>query len=429
MAPDVSPQPEDSGGPSILSRGGFASVRKGSENAHLRPYAGVDLIYDGGLGTVSVDSQGRLNSINAYGVSARYGVAGVKDWKQTELEMDYRGGFRHYNSGQYFDGADNSLLLSVRHEASRRVAVEFSEEAALYQRSYSLPASMGSSYNTLSSGLTGNELFDTPTGVLMSMGRVTFQRTARMSMSAAGAGFLVRRRSQALAGLTGYFASGDVAYRLNRFSTIGVDYSFTHFDFTGQFGSSDMHGVSVDYSVRFNKRWEMAIRAGGYRVRVLRLGLVTLDPAIALLLGQSQGVEIVDRTIYAPNGDIRLTRAFRRGSWSAGYSRTMLPGNGVYLMSKSDSAQTSVSYNGWRRVALFGQASFTKYSAISQTLGRYRGIGAGGGLSAQLSRSFSLVARANVQRREVTHSSLSRVAPQLTVGIAWSPGDYPLAIW
>lgn len=429
VEPIVSRPAEDRGGPSLLSRAGFSSVRGEYETLTFRPYAAVEAVYGSGLGTTTVDAQGTRVLVDAYGVTGRYGVAGRKQWKKTDLELDYRGGFSHYSEHSFYDGADNSLLLSVTHQINKRVSVQFDQEAAIYNRSFNLPAAFGSSMNGLASSLTGNELFDSPTGMLMSMGRVIFQKTARLSMSAGGAGYLMRRRSAALMGMNGYLASGDVAYRLSRFSTIGVEYQFMHFDFTNMFGASDAHNVAMNYSVRMGRNWEMALRLGGYRVNIVRLTQVKIDPALAALLGQSYTVGIMDRTTYAPNGDLRLTRTFRRGAWSAGVSRRVVPGSDVYLTSKSDMAQTSFSYDGSRRVAVFGNLSYTRYASLSQQVGRYQGYGGGGGVSVRLSRSFSLVGRVNSERREVKNSSLDRVITQATVGIAWSPGEYPLAIW
>lgn len=428
VAPEVAEQKEDRG-PGLLSRGGFSWIRGEAENLTFRPYLGVDMVYGGGLGTTTFNSEGRLVETNSVGAEARYGVAGVKDWKKTEVQLDYRGAFRHYAKDSYYDGLDNSLLLSVSHRPSKRVTVEFGQQAAVYNRSSALPGGLGASYNTLAPALSGNEIFDSPTRMLMSLGRVTFNRSARLSVSAGGAGFLVRRRSAVLMGLNGYMASGDVAYRLSRSSTIGAEYAFTHFGFIHQYGSADMHGVFLNYTSRLDRNWELALRAGGYRTNVWRLGVVSIDPAIAALIGQGQALEIMNNTLYAPAADLRLTRRFRQGTWSAAYSRSVSPGSDIYLTSKNDSVSTSVYYSGSRRVAVNGNLRYNRYSGIAQRIGVFNGYGGGGGVSIRLGRAFSLVGRASAFRREIEGASLTRVITQASVGVLWSPGDYPLAIW
>ncbi len=435
LSPQGTPDPAerepspDYQGPAILSRGGAATVGRGSELLRLRPYISLNGIYDSNLSTLSVNSNGEIPSENGYGGEARIGVAGSHSWRTTLLDMDYRGSFRHYNQKTYYDGIDNSLNLNLRHQQSRKLIFEFGQSAARYSRSYFMPTGLGMSYDPLNASLTNNDLFDTPTNVLISTGRVIYQKSTRLAFGGAGTGFLVRRRSEALAGATGFGATGDITYRLSRFQTIGVDYSFNRFDFTGQFGSSDIHGVSLNYAARLTKRWELALRFGGYRVESLRLARVELDPALVAIFGQQSGIDIFHGLAYAPHAEVRLTRGFRRGSWSVGYSRSVTPGNGVYLTSNYDSAQTGFSYTGWRTVSLQASGGYTSYSSLTQTIGKYKNYTVGGGASIKLNRYMSMIARVDGRRYDISQSSYLKNAYRATLGLAWSPGDYPLSIW
>ncbi len=417
------------GGPSLLSRGGFAAVRNEVERIKIRPYISASGIYDSSLGTVSVDADGHVPTASGYGVETRFGVAGSRTWKNTILDLDYRGSFRHYDGQAYYDGVDNSLNLSVSHQVSRHVSLDFTEGAAMYQRSFFLPASIGVSYDPLMPGLTGNEMYDSPTQVLTSMGRLTYQMNARASVSLGGAGFMVRRRSSSLNGVTGYMGMADVAYRLSRRQTLAVDYTYSNFSFTKQFGDSELQSVALDYSVRVNRNWELAIRGGGYRVHSRRLIRVELDPALAVFFGSSYGVERYDKSVYAPHYEARLTRGFHRGTWSLSYSRLVTPGNGVYLTSKTDSFGMAASYSGSRRVSLQAQCSYAIYSSLTQSLDKYNGGSVGAGASVRMARSLSLLLRADARRYDVGISNLNRTSVRATIGLAWSPGEYPLAIW
>jgi hypothetical protein len=422
--------PQDYGGPAILSRGGAATVTRGSELLRFRPFVSLNGIYDTDLAAASINAAGEVPTSNGYGAEALVGVTGSHQWKRTLLDLDYRGSFRHYSQSTYYDGIDNSLNLNVTHQRSRRLIFEFGQTAARYTRSFFLPNGFTQlSYNPLTTSLTNNDLFDTPTNVLTSTGRVIFQKSARLAFGATGTGFFVRRRSEALAGVTGYGATGDITYRLSRFSTIGVDYNFNHFGFTGQFGASDIHGAALNFATRLTKRWELAFRFGGYRVESLRLQRVQLDPVLVAIFGQQSGIGTFHGVAWAPHAEGRLTRGFRRGSWSVGYSRSVMPGNGVYLTSNYDSAQVGVNYAGWRTVSLQGGGGYTSYSGLTQDLGRYRNYSAGGGASVKLSRYFSMVARLEGRRYDISQSSYKRLAYRATLGVAWSPGDYPLSIW
>lgn len=429
-APDTSEQqtPEYEG-PAILSRGGTATVARGTELIKLRPYVTVSGVYDNGLGTVSVDQLGQASTVGSFGEEARLGVTGTHGWKRTQMTLDYRGSLRHYAHNSYYDGMDNSLIMTLRHRASRRVTVELEENASRFSNSFSIPYSQGTYYNPLSYGLTSNELFNTPTSMLMSTARAIYERTSRLSFAAGASGFVVRRRSSALMGVNGFQATGDMSYRLSRYQTIGVDYSFSRFDFTRQVGFSEIHGVAFSYAIRVGQHWEFGMRAGGFRVRSQQVVRVPIDPAVAAIFGQSSGLEIADRTMYAPHLEGHLTRGFRRGSWSLSYVRTVMPGNGIYLTSGTDSAQTAYSYTGIARVSLQCRLGVDRLSSLSQTLGSYRGYSAGGGATVKLSRALSLIAQVGGRHFDANGTVFRRTIFHANLGLAWSPGERPLAIW
>jgi hypothetical protein len=422
-------QSPEYGGPAILSRGGTATVARTTVLLKLRPYVAVSGVYSSGLGTLSVDQQGQASTVDSFGEEARLGVTGTHSWKTTEMALDYRGALRHYNNGSYYDGMDNSLILTLSHAVSRRVTLEFAETASRYANSFSMPYSQGTYYTPMLYGLTGNEMFNTPTAMLMSAVRAVYQRSSRLSFSAGASGFIVRRRSQALMSANGVQATGDVAYRLSRYQTIGLDYSYNHFDFTRQVGTSEFHGVAVNYAIRVGKHWEFGLRAGGFRVRSQQLVRAPIDPAVAAIFGLTSGIEISDRTMYAPNLEGHLTRGFRRGSWSLSYVRTVMPGNGVYLTSSADRAQTSYSYTGLAKVTLQCRVGFDRMSSLAQTIGRYRSYSGGGGATVKLNRAFSLIAQVDGRRYEANGAVFRRTAFHANLGLSWSPGERPLAIW
>ena len=71
-----------------------------------------------------------------------------------------------------------------------------------------------------------NDFFDNRTISLSSQANLTMQRSTRLSVSIGGDGFITRRRSSALYGVTGIGAHGDFQYRLTRRST-SVRYTST----------------------------------------------------------------------------------------------------------------------------------------------------------------------------------------------------------
>lgn len=420
----------DYGGPAILSRGGTARVTRGGDLLGILPFASVSGIYDSGLATVSLDRSGNWRPRNGWGVETEFGANGVHNWKTSSLGLDYRGAFRHYSPQTYFDGMDNSLNLSYQKQVTPHFSFSIGENAARYQRSFFLPMAVSQFYDPTYWGLTQNELFDSTTSVYMTSGQMVYQSTARLSFGAEGSNFIVRRRSQSLFGVNGYVARGDVAYRLSRFQTIGFEYEFSRYDFTRAFGTTDIHGVAVNYSARLSRNWEAALRLGGYRAESARIQAVRVDPVIAAILRTSVLLAKMHDVAYIPHYDVRLTRGFRRGSFQIGYGRAVLPGNGVYGTSGSESAHIGGNYRESRTVSISGEVGYSTYSNLTgQRLGKYRSYDGRLGASYRLMKNVSLTLEGDARRYDIGGANLSRNYYRASLGLAWSPGEYPFSLW
>lgn len=416
-------------GPTILSRGGQPSVQQTGELFAIRPFATIDSIYDTGLVTAGLDQDGRLGHNSGFGVEATFGVTGARSWRHSSLALDYRGSARHYTEQTYYDGSDHTLLLNYQNQVGRRWLIALTEGASSFSQNTGLPFAMVQGYDPTFSMLTGNELFDGRTNALFSAAQAVYQRSARLSFGLGGNGFIVRRRSEALTGVMGTAATGDVSYRLGRYSTIGVDYSFSRFEYQNQFGESNLHGLAANYARRLNRSWELSLRAGALRVETSRLQVVFLDPAIAAILGRTTGVSIFYGATYVPQYGARLSRYFRRSVFSAGYDRTVTPGNGVFLTSTTEVVNASYSDVVSRRVAFsFGAATY-RLKALSQDLSGYRSYTGDAGVSYRLPHSLSLIARIYGITQGARSTQIDRNAYRVAVGIGWAPGDYPVSVW
>lgn len=425
-----SAQPEYSG-PVILSRGSGPSITRSRELLRLRPFLQVTGTYDTGLTAVSVTPQGEVLSQDAYGAQASFGVSGFHSWRRSLLGLNYRGNLRHYSRYGYHDGFDNFFSLNFVHQPSRRLVVALSPSLASYSYSYGgvLPMTGSYAYDPDLAGLTQDELFNNRTNLVTAAGRLVYLTSPRLSFGIGGTGFAVRRRSRALVGVQGYQAVGDVAYRLSRFQSLGVDYSFHHYEFTNYFGSADMHGVAVNYSLQMGRYWTLRFRGGGYRLELVALQRVSLDPVIAAIIGQRAAISVFYKVSYLPNFEVNLARSFRHASLSFYYLRSISPGNGVYLTSGGEGGGASYHYNGLRRVSLGATASYHTYRALMQNLGQYRSYRGGGSAAFKLLRSLSLTTSAHARRYELRGTGFDRVSYQLAVGLGFHPGDIPFSIW
>jgi len=376
----------------------------------------------------SVDSAGNVVSRDAFGGAIDFGVNGYHNWRHTVLGIDYRGGVRHYNRLSYYDNTEHTLSLGVTHELSRKWALTLRQAAGTRSRSYGLYSGYAY-FDPAFASVPADELFNSPVYYLSSLGDLTYPPLPRLSFNMGGTGLAARRRSKALAGVTGYSARGDMQYRVNRRVSLGADYQYTHYGYTRSFGNSEVHVAAANLAFELGRYWTFAVRAGGARVETLGLQRVAVDPIIAAIIGTASGLEVFYRKSYVPAGGAKLSRAFRRSTIALTADAGVSPGNGIYLTSRQQSAGIGYSYTGFRRLHLGVSAGYSKYASIGQALGRYESYNGGGGFTYRLVESLHLTARYDARRQEVSSTAYRRLGHQVALGIAFSPGDIPLSLW
>jgi hypothetical protein len=278
-------------------------------------------------------------------------------------------------------------------------------------------------------GIPANELYDSRVTYTNSMLDLTYQKSARLSFNFGGSGYFVRRRSQALVGLNAAYARGDMNYRLSRTQTIGVDYGFSHFDYSGGFGSSDMHTVGLNYAVRLGRSWEFSLRGGGTRVESLGLVQVQIDPAVAAIIGVSSGTEVYYRINYVPSGGAQLFHSFHHSTASLSYTRGVTPGNGIYLTSQGESAAANYSYNSTRRWSAGLGSSYDSYNSLTRTMGKYESYGGNVGGGYRILGSVYMTARIDYRHYQIESQTYRHSRCSSSVGLAFSPGEIPLSLW
>jgi len=414
-------------GPAILSRGEAPATQTVAPIA-FRPYIGVAGIYDTGLVPVSVTSTGQIPSTDLYGVEVNLGAYTYHVWKHTTLALDYKGDIREYST-HYWDATDQFLSLILTHQPTQRVTFTLREQGGLYSNNYFLSSALGSlDPNYLQ--LPQNDIYDNRVIFLGVSGDLTYRLTHRLSFNVGGEGSLVRRQSSALYGMTGAVARGDLEYRISRHSTLGADYRFTHFEYTKGFGGSDIHSVGLNYSTQLSPHVQLSARVGGARVQSSSLTEVTLDPALAALLGVSESIQAAYRLNYVPDIQVRLTDSFRRSQFSLGYLNQVIPGNGVYLTSKNNSVNASYSYSGVRHWNFGANATYGRMTALVQTVGAYTAYGAGVGITRDVGKGLHSVLRLDSRHYDIASGSMfAHTEYRMSLGVNFSPGDLPLVLW
>ncbi len=434
LAPTAVAQVGSYQGPGVLSRGAGDIGTRSGQQVNLRFYAGVAGVYDNQLQPISVDSKGSLLQVKGlYGVEANLGAYGVHNWKTATLGLDYRGVYRHYSERTYFDGSDHALALGYTYQKSRRLVFDMRQLAG------TLAQGVGGIYGALPASRTDivNQptalLFDNRMNYLQSTMDVSYIASARTVYTAGGDGFLVRRQSSALYGVNGYDLRGSVRHRTSRTTTIGATYLHMHFDYPRAFGESDINMAEGFYATRLGPRWTFSLAAGVYVVDTQGTQIVTLDPAVAALLGQTTTFHVFSTRITAPSGNATLTRQFKTATLSFNYNREITPGNGVYLTSRTENASFALNYSGIRKWDFSLTGGYGSLASVGQGIQPYHQFTGGTGLTYALTRAVHVVARYDARHLDIVQGvgpvGYRRTGYRASIGLTFSPGDIPLSLW
>ena len=418
-------------GPAILSRG-EAPASMSTQQIDFRPFIDISGIYTTGLSGLVVGSQGTtLGNAASEGLQVSFGVSGMHSWKHTQVGLDYVGSISHYAKTTYYGGYNQSLLLSVTHQISRHASFWLRENASI--TSYGLaspglpqtvPFDPASTYNPTT------DFYDNRTTSLSTQAGFTLQKSTRLSFNLGVQDSLIYRRSPVLFSVGGVGTNGDVQYRLTRRSTVGANYSYTHFGYHGTFSATDVHSVSGTYALQLSRSLEFTGFGGFARVESKFLQTVPIDPVIAALIGLPNGVVINHSLVFHPAYGARLSRSFQRGVVFLSSAYSVTPGNGLFLTSTALNAAAGYTYTGLRRWSFGATAAYTRANSISNVVGAYGDVSGTLSTSRQIGRfthlTFSFDA---MQYRSPSFNGYNRLTYSASLGLAFSPGNIPLRIW
>ena len=417
-------------GPGILSRGvGDVGSRSG-EQLNLRFYAGVSGIMDTNLAPFARDAQGNLLRIhNLYGIELAGGAYGVHSWKRSQLGLDYRGTYRRYLNVDTYRGSDQALTLGFTHQVSRRLAFDLRESVGTISLGTSRLASAASS-DPASAFNPTTLLFDSRTNYLQSSAYATYTQSARMSYTAGGTAFLQDRKSLGLSNSWGYDFTGSMVRRMSKAASLGVTYAYSHFEFPTYQTRSDSNTLHAFFASALGRFWTISIEAGATGTHVDSVFSVALtDPNLVALFGGSIVPVATSFRTYYPSGSAVLKRRFRSAALAFNYYRGVNSGNGVYTTARMENATVSISYTGVRRLNAGLNGGFYKVAAIGQNLGNYGQFSAGAGFTYNLGHAIHLSANYDFRDQQIDSANYRRSSSRATLGLFFSPGTLPLALW
>ncbi len=112
------------------------------------------------------------------------------------------------------------------------------------------------------------------------------------------------------------------------------------------------------------------------------------------------------------------------------YSRTrVLPGNGVYLTSRTETGLVGYSYTGIRKATFSISGAIRRWRAWVRELAPYSMFTGGAGITYNLSHALHAVARYDVRQQEINVAGFRATSYRASIGLAFSPGSLPLSLW
>jgi hypothetical protein len=421
-------QPLAQWGPGIGARGGIPRFGTTDGSTQFSVYSHIDGIYDSSGLTNATGPANDFNTSSARGLELGFGGFGYRRWDRTTLGVDFHSTYPHYWPQRPGDGWNHMATLGFTHDFTPRWQLALGESGGTFTQRYLFY----SPYNALGAAPIvepTNEFFDNRTTFFSSVAVLTYQNTERLSFSAGGGGFLVRRDNPALVGLNSYQGSAGMLYKLSPTRKIGLDYSFGQFAYTGITGNAGIHNVVADYQQHIGRWWELAVRAGGYRAERRALRRVQLAPSVASLVGQNVILQPIEAVNYFPAADARLTRQFHRASMALGYSHSIDPGNGVYLASKRDTFDAGFTYSSLRRWNIGFNGGYGVYKSLTDNLGHYHSYRAGAGFTYKLFSYVHLIGRFDSDAYQIAATQFARDRYRVTFGLAFASPEFPLKLW
>jgi len=416
-------------GPGVASLGaGNVGLRSG-EQAELRYYAGVSGVVDTNLQPFALDAQGNLLRIhNLYGVQVNGGAYGMHRWKRALLGLDYGGNYHRYVNSNSYNGSDQHLNLGYTLEASRRWTLDLHESVGTFSIATSeLATAPTNDPNSLFTPST--LLFDSRTSFLQSSAYATYLQSARTSFTVGGSGFLQDQKAAGLSNSGGYTLTGSMQHRMSKATTLGVNYSYSHFEFPAFHSNSDSNTYHGTFATGLGQFWTFSVEAGITVSEVNSQLTFALNPELAALFGVPSITEnSYTKTIY-PSGAATLERKFRRANLAFHYTRGLFSGNGASGTGREENAEMSFSYTGIRRLNLGVNGGHYKLVSIGQNTGTFATYAGSAGITYTLGRGISVVARYGVNQLQLDVGNYARTSTGAILGLMFSPGNIPLALW
>jgi hypothetical protein len=278
--------------------------------------------------------------------------------------------------------------------------------------------------NLADNGLVDDELFFSRVKFVGVNAGVSYTADQRNVFSFSAGASRVRRALNYLAGLNSMGTGASYTRVLTEQLSTGASYRFGTFEYPGYYGGNQVHSANWHLGYRINPRTSFGMRAGGFLYRVNNIGTVALPPELAAILGTSTIQQINDSSYRGVSGGVSISRSFRVGSASVNYNRGANPGYGLLFPTLRETVSLHYGLGG-NRYSLGASGNYSRGNSISSIEGSTSNKAVAAFASYRLLGSLHFTGSASQYWMDASSMSKRR-GFSARVGIAFSPGSYPL---
>ncbi len=417
-------------GPGVMSRGAGGIGRRAGRVANIRFLVDVAGSYDNGFVPLQVNEAGELVTTGAnYGVEISVGAFGQKSWRRTLVALDYQSQYGRYNVNRFLNGFIHNLGVGVAHQWSRSIAVDAQLAAGTTNRAIGFfgGVPLGGGVGSPDIGGPGTFIFDNRVYFAQLGGNLVWTPSSRWSVAGGGNYFRIDRTASGLVDSRGYVLQAQTGYRLNRRQQVSGGYFYNSFGFPGAFGTSQIHGFFGGWRYQSGARWNIDVQGGVFRAYTEGLTQVTLDPAVAALLGQTAAIRAFQRTVWLPTFNIGVSRNWRRTGINLAYSRGVNPGNGLFLTTSSDNGNANFNYTPGRNWTFGTFVNYTRMNSIGPDFNAIEQVSAGVNASYRIRGDLFFRSSVDFRRILTQNSTFRQNSQRVLIGISYSPGEIPIS--
>lgn len=302
-------------------------------------------------------------SATGWGIEAGGGVTGVHEFSTGSLSLNYRGGYRDYQTSAFSKGTDQNLSFQFRKALTRRWTLLYNQSAGIYL--------YGGTYFGLQPSETNfiqTNPFGTETRFLSSAISLSYQQTRRLSYSVEGSFFLSRYNTPGSIGYTGVSGSGSVYYRFSRRTTLSGTFSHTYMTYQRGVGTTQVNSAYVTLSRDLMPRWHLGLSGGFSRVNSAGTLVIPVPISIFGLIFTAYEVGAYNETSYLPYAQGTLSHTGRRTLLTITGGESTTPGNGFFLTARTLGASGFYSYTMSRQTNLSFGGAYSRLSSVSNTV-------------------------------------------------------------